>query len=181
MNRSDLAIEVRALMDAYRLRPRPMSRSHGWAASRGAALGLATAATLVMGTGVGYAFWTSNGTGSGHGAVAPAQQIGFSVLGQSSASLYPGASGDVTVTLTNPYARPLTITGLSGTVSTDKPGCGNDDFTVAANPAGLPASLTANQTVASQSLTAAVSMDSDASNNCQGATVTVAYTIAGTL
>lgn len=138
-------------------------------------------ATLLCG--VATAYWRA-GVDSGlarGGSIANAQPIGFSVAGQSSALLYPGATGDVTVSLTNPYARAISITGLSGVVSTNSPDCAGDNFTVSAHPAGLPASMSASQTLSSVTLTGAVTMKSTAANTCQGVAIDVAYTIAGTL
>jgi hypothetical protein len=130
--------------------------------------------------GVAYASYMASASGHVDGAanVDTAKTIGFAVTGQSG-QLYPGASGNVTVTLTNPYAQLLTLTGLTGSVSTDKVGCTNSDFTVAASPSGLPASLTASQSVAGAVLTNAVTMKTSAADACRGANITVTLSVTG--
>jgi hypothetical protein len=147
---------------------------------------LSIAATLVTALGATalYAYWTSHGSGSGQSATATAAPITFSVTGQSSTSLYPGSTGDVTVKITNPFSQPITITSLTGTVTTSKEssGCpGASNFTVAANPTGLPTTAIGAGLSVTPTLSGAVSMKGDASNSCQAATITVAYSITGKL
>ena len=138
---------------------------------------------VVASTGTAYAYYTValSGHVSGNAGAAATKTIGFSVTGQSSSALYPGASCNVTVTLTNPYAQAITLTGLAGSVSTDKGGCTNSDFTVAASPSGLPSSLTASQTASGVVLANAVTMKNSAADACRGASITVTLSVTGRL
>jgi hypothetical protein len=144
------------------------------------ALGASIASVAI--SGVAYAYYSAGASGHKDAAagVDTAQPITFSVTGQSSALLYPGAAGDVNISLTNPYARTITVTGLTGSVSTSHAGCTNSDFTIAPSPSGLPASLTANQT-ATATLTGAVTMKTGAADACRGAAITATLSVTGRL
>jgi hypothetical protein len=142
-----------------------------------------TALVLTLGIGVGtaFAYWNTLGSGAGTGATGSPLVISFSVTGQSPAPLYPGASGNIAIRITNPYSTSaITVSALSGMVTTSNqtacPGASN--FTVAASPGGLPIALAAAQTL-TPTLTNAVTMSASAANACQGLTVTVTYAVEG--
>src|SRR5215217_5123727 len=69
----------------------------------------------LMASGVAWAAWTANGTGNGYAKATSAQVLTTSDASASTAAqLYPGASGDVKVTINNPNPYPVTVTSISG-------------------------------------------------------------------
>lgn len=146
---------------------------------------MAAAVVLCLASGTALAFWraTVSTTSSNGKVTAPNQHLTLTVTGNaSSTALFPGASGSVAITLANPYARSVNVASLSGTVTTnDEANCpGASNFTVNANPTGLPTSLTASQAATAYTLSGAVTMNTGAANKCQGlTTITVTYTING--
>jgi hypothetical protein len=149
---------------------------------------ITTLVVLLASIGTASALWAAHvSTTPSNGTVndETVKTITFSVTGHSATALYPGTSGGVTVSITNPYsADPITITGLSGTVSPSASGCtGAANFTVNSTPGGLafPATLTAGQTITA-TLTGAVTMNLGAANACQSPnTITVTYSVTGKL
>lgn len=144
-------------------------------------VGAAVAVLLLLG-GVAYAFYTAAvSPGSGQATTeATTKSIGFIVAGTPTAALFPGDMTDVTVTITNPYAdRGLKVTGFAGTVSTNKTGCTASDFTVS-TPSALPLTLTPAQTRSNLVLANVLKLNDNAGNACQGATITVTYSVTGT-
>jgi len=74
-----------------------------------------SALSVVVAAGVTFGSWSVSGTGNGYAkAVTPSNLT----LGDASAStvaqLYPGGTGDVKVSITNPNTFGVTITGITG-------------------------------------------------------------------
>lgn len=139
----------------------------------------------VVGATAAQAYWRSAATGKGSATTDTAKVISFSVPAQTFANLYPGKSDDISVSITNPYSRPIAITGVTGSVTTNATGCTGASFSVAANPTGLPTTMTASKTVTA-TLTNAVTMLPTAAAACQSTSttttaVTVAYSVQGTI
>src|SRR5215210_7271536 len=90
---------------------------------------LVVAGGLVAGllaSGVAWAAWTADGTGNGYAKATSAQVLTTSDASASTvAQLYPGGSGDVKVTINNPNAYAVTVTGITGNgaITADKAGC----------------------------------------------------------
>ena len=73
-----------------------------------AAVVVASAASLV------YAAWTTNGTGSGYAQAGSAQNLStVDVSASTTATLYPGVSGDVLIKISNPNPYPVRVTAVS--------------------------------------------------------------------
>src|SRR5436305_13200919 len=73
-----------------------------------AALAAMTAAGLV------YAAWTSSGSGSAYSKAGTAQTLStVDVSASTSATLYPGVTGDALVKFSNPNPYPVKITTVS--------------------------------------------------------------------
>ena len=128
------------------------------------------AAALVMAAGVAYAAWSVLGAGTGTAASGAPKALGVSAT--VGGTLYPGASADVLVTVSNPNSAPVTVQSLAlaGAV-TASAGCSTPGVTVSMPsstslvvPAGGNASL---------NVTNGVSMTTASSSNCQGATFTI--------
>ena len=107
-----------------------------------------TAALLVVVAGGAYAYFTTNGTGTGTASVGSSSAV--TLHATVTGSLYPGSSSPVTFTVDNPSSgkqRVGTISLLSITPDASHSECstvitgGNPDFTMAA--------VTANQTFGS--------------------------------
>src|SRR6201989_3559460 len=64
---------------------------------------------------IGYAAWTSSGGGTGFAKAASAQNLTTaSITGTTSATLFPGATGDLVVNVTNPNSYPIKVTSVTG-------------------------------------------------------------------
>jgi hypothetical protein len=139
-----------------------------------------TAVAVVAAAGVGYALWTASGTGSGEAKAKSAVALTVSA-GTASAQLYPGASGDVVFSLTNPNPYNVSLTGWSGatvTSTSDTVGCPASNFTINAGSI-TPTTITGSNGTGTVTVTNGITMVSAAPNACQGVTVTVNATLTG--
>ena len=152
--------------------------------------GVAPAVAALVGGAAAYAFWSADG----HGVDSASTQVMADVTLSSAtpeASLYPGGTATVELTITNPNAAAVHIGSLAlddtlGTggfgIDTDHSACDPStlSFTTATNDnAGWTVAGAASGTgQTAASLPAALSMSADATNACQGAVVTV-YLVAG--
>jgi hypothetical protein len=138
------------------------------------------------------AYFTSTGGGSGHATAGTTAQVTISAGVTPTAKLYPGGSGDVTVSIDNPNTIAVHLptleldmsqgggTGFAVDTAHVLTGCtaasaalsyttqtnGGSGFVVAAKVEGTDGSLSAD-------LSNAISMGVSSANACQGATVTV--------
>src|SRR5437764_10666968 len=147
-----------------------------------AALAAITAVGLV------YAAWTSSGSGSAYSKAGTAQTLStVDVSASTSATLYPGVSGDVLVKIDNPNPYAVTVTAVtgSGTIAADAghSGCTTTGVTFT-NQSSLSLSVPAKSGgvdgVLQTTLTGAASMSNASLNACQGATFTIPVTLTGT-
>lgn len=142
--------------------------------------------TLCMAGGLAYAHWTASGSGQADNALAAPALVTLNP-GSARYTLYPGASSDLTLTVSNPNSTEAHITALALDTSQGAGGFGVD-----ANHASCPlTSLTytrqtngttgwtvppktggVNGTLAI-TLANALAMNASAPNTCQGATFTV--------
>jgi hypothetical protein len=123
-----------------------------------------------MAAGVAYAAWSVLGTGTITAASGAPQALGVSAT--VGGTLYPGASADVLVSISNPNSAPVTVQSLAlaGGV-TASAGCGTPGVTVS-----LPASMSLLVPAggnASLNVVNGVSMTTASSSSCQGATFTI--------
>ena len=135
----------------------------------------AVAAVLTLGTGAAaYAYWTTNGAGTG--SAANATSNGSVVLhGTFSDGLTPGASEAVVFTGDNAGSSNLYVGTIHSVVSTSNAACLPADFTVAdfASNTIVPAA-TNGVALGSGSINFAnTALDQDA---CKGATITLTLT-----
>jgi hypothetical protein len=139
---------------------------------------------LVLGAaaavGIGIAAWSVSGTGNGSTKAVTASVLTLADASAfTSADLYPGATGNLKLRVTNPNSFPIRITAVSGngTITSDKgAACDASTGVTFTNQSGLTldvgASATATVTVASS-----VSMSNASDNSCQGAVFTVPVTV----
>ena len=150
-------------------------------------LAVGVIAAMLAAVGLVYAAWTTNGTGSAYAKAGTAAALStIDVSASTTATLYPGVSGDVLIKLDNPNPYAVTVTGISGngTITADAghSGCTTTGVTFT-NQTGLnltvPAKVGATDGTLQTTLTGAASMSNASLNACQGATFTIPVTIAG--
>jgi len=136
---------------------------------------------MVGATGVGFAYWTRSGAGSGSGTTGTTQAVTLTP-GSASNQLFPGGQSAVAVTVTNPNPGSVKV----GSISIDTTQ-GTNGFTVdgAHSTCGVAALSFATQTNGGTgwtipasgssvlSLASSLSMSTNAANACQGASFTV--------
>ena len=143
------------------------------------------ALVALLGAGIAYAAWTTNGAGSGYAKAGTAQSLTtLDASGSVTNTLVPGGSGDFAITIknTNPYAVSVsavttgTPAGSGGTGTCTTTGVTINTATVNATlPWSVPANGTLTKVVAN-----GASMDNTSDTGCQGATFTVPVTLTGT-
>ncbi|HKP89740.1 MAG TPA: hypothetical protein VJT75_07155 [Thermoleophilaceae bacterium] len=138
--------------------------------------------------GLVYAAWTTNGTGDAYAKAGTAAAIStVDVSASTTATLYPGVSGDVLIRLKNPNPYPVTVTAVTGngTITADggHSGCTTTGVTFS-NQTGLTLSVPAKSGGVDgelqTSLNGAASMSNASLNACQGAVFTIPVTLSGT-
>ena len=132
--------------------------------------------------GLVYAAWTTSGSGSGYAKAQSAQQLTtVDVSASTAATLYPGASGDVQIRISNPNSYPVRVTSVTGngaiTADAGHPGCVTTGVTFT-NQTGLTLDVDANDTLAT-TLTGAASMSNASVDGCKGATFTIPVSLTG--
>ena len=147
---------------------------------------LAGSVLALLAGGAAVAYYKSNvaTSGTGSAATAATQAVTLNTTAAVSTGVYPGGPGaDITISVTNPYARAIavnaiaingtiTIAGASGT-------CTTTGLAIAA-PTQLPVSVPASTTL-SVTLTSVVKMGLTADSGCQGATFTIPLQVTGQL
>jgi hypothetical protein len=137
---------------------------------------------------LGYAAWTSSGGGTGFAKAASAQNLTTaSVTGTTSATLFPGATGDLVVNVTNPNSYPIKVTSVTGngTIAADSghSTCGQDaqhpTGVTYTDQTGLSIAVAANSS-SQVTLSGSVKMTNASDNSCQGATFSVPVSMAAT-
>jgi hypothetical protein len=158
------------------------------AASRPRRLGLLAVpsiAALLLCAGA-VAYWSAPGAGSATGTLADQQPLALSA-GTPTALLYPGASADVAVTITNPNTSAVHLSALaldtsqgSGGFAVDAAHSGCElaalNFTTQSNSSAgwtVPARVGSSEGSLSLDLAGALSMSAAAANACQGASFTI--------
>jgi hypothetical protein len=157
-----------------------LSRKWTLIAAAGSLAAMATTALV-------FAAWTTNGAGSGYAKAQSAQGLTtVDVSASTTATLYPGADGDVLIKISNPNSFPVQVTAVNGngTITADSghSTCGSDaghptgvTFT---NQTGQTINVTANSTTQT-TLSNAAHMSNASDNSCQGATFTIPVSLSG--
>lgn len=153
-------------------------------------------ALLVFGTAAFvYAAWTTSGSGSGYAKAGSATSLTtVDVSASTSATLYPGVSGNVLLKVHNPNSYGVQVTSVTGngTITADAghSTCGSDGSHPTgvsfSNQTGLAINVPNSSTDSGDgagnkqvTLTNAVSMSNSSDNSCQGATFTIPVSISG--
>jgi hypothetical protein len=137
--------------------------------------------------GLVYAAWTATGGGSGYARADTAEALTtVDVSATTSATLYPGADGDVSIEISNPNPYPVEVTDVTGdgTITADAghSTCGSD----AGHPTGVTFTDQTGQTISvaandstQTTLTNAAHMSNASDDSCQGATFTIPVSLSG--
>jgi hypothetical protein len=143
-------------------------------------LGVAIVVMLVVAGGA-LAYYTAAGSGSGSATVGTPDVLTITASTPAAGLLYPGGTGEVDLTISNPNAFPVRVNSLvlgGDGIGSDHAGCDTSSLhyeTQTNSGAGwdVPAGDGTTPGTLDVQLTDALSMDSDASNECQGATFTI--------
>ena len=148
---------------------------------------VAASMTLIVMVAVGfvYAAWTTSGSGSGYAKAGTSQALTtVDVSATTTASLYPGQSGNVTLKINNPngYNVRVTAVSLNGqqtdiTADAGHSGCTTTGVTFT-DQTGLTLDVNAGSQ-AEFTLNGAASMSNASLNACQGATFTIPVSLTG--
>ena len=145
--------------------------------------------------GLVYAAWTSSGSGNGYAKATTAQDLTtVNVSASTSATLYPGADGDVLLKIHNPNPYPVQVTSVTGngtfTADAGHSTCGSDG----SHPTGVTYADQTGQTInvpaastdsgdgngnKQVTLSGASHMSNASDNSCQGATFTIPVSLSG--
>jgi len=150
--------------------------------SRKRVIGIAVGVIALTVAGLVYAAWTTSGTGSGYAKAQSAQSLTtIDVSASTAATLYPGASGNVQLRISNPNPYPVRITSASGngpiTADSGHASCTNTGVTFT-DQTGLTLDVPAGGT-ADRTLNGAAQMSNASDNGCQGATFTIPVSLTG--
>lgn len=142
-----------------------------------------SALALFIAAGATFGSWSLSGTGNGYAkAVTPSNLTLNDASASTVAQLYPGGTGDVKVSITNPNAFPVTVTGVSGngTITSDKGAtCDASTGVSYTNQTGLSLSLAAGATQVF-TLTGAAAMSNSTVDACKGAIFTIPVSVTAT-
>jgi hypothetical protein len=129
-----------------------------------------------------YAAWLAGGTGSGYAKAKSAQQLTtVDVSASTSATLYPGADGDVLIKISNPNPYPVRVTGVAGngaiTADSGHSSCSTTGVTYT-NQSGLTIDVAAGSSTQA-TLSNAAHMSNSSDDGCQGAVFTIPVSLTG--
>ncbi len=145
-------------------------------------LGLA-AATAVAAAGVTFGSWTISGSGNAYSKAVAGSNLTLSDASASTvADLYPGATGNVKVRITNPNAFAVTITTITGTgaITSDVgAACDATSGMAFTDQTGLSLALAGGATT-TFTLNGAASTGAGAPTACIGAIFTIPVSVAAT-
>jgi|tagenome__1003787_1003787.scaffolds.fasta_scaffold20989868_2 hypothetical protein len=147
-------------------------------------LGVAVSAlALMIAAGVTFGSWSVSGAGNGYAkAVTPSNLTLNDASASTVAQLYPGGTGDVKVSITNPNAFAVTISGVSGsgTITSDKGAtCDASTGVSYTNQTGLSLALGAGATQVF-TLTGTAAMSNATVDACKGAIFTIPVSVTAT-
>jgi hypothetical protein len=145
-----------------------------------------TAGGIVVGAmlaaGVAFAAWTATGSGSGYAKATTAQALTtVDVSASTPATLYPGATGNVKLSISNPNPYPVTVSSVSGNgaITSEKgAACNASTGVTYSNQTGLSLAVPAAGS-ATFTLAGAVSMSNASDDSCQGAVFTIPVSLSG--
>jgi hypothetical protein len=147
---------------------------------------VAAVAAILVTTGIAFAVWSANGSGSGGAAATVAQGLTITAVTPTgaAATLYPGSPPSaVYFTVSNPNPYTVVITSISwGTpVSFNTTSCPSSNITVDTNApkTGLNIVVPPNPQSAGFSVPGVLDLSHSAPDGCQGVGFGVSMTVSG--
>ena len=138
-----------------------------------------TVGTLFLGVAlagsVALAAWTATGNGNGYAQATTGANV-TTVAATTTATLYPGATGNAYIKIANSNPYPVTVTALAanGAVTSDKGAACDGSTGVTYTPPVAPSLVVPAGSVGTQfTLTGAVAMNNTSDTTCQGAIFTI--------
>lgn len=147
---------------------------------------VALAGTIIAaGAGTAYAYWGTNGTGSGSATAATMQAVSVDALvaGDSpKTALVPGGTADVVLRLTNPNPYSVQVYSVTASGAATADSAHSDCTTTGVRFTGTAAPLSPATYVAANSsilltLPGTAAMDTTSLAACQGATFSIPVTV----
>lgn len=135
---------------------------------------VAVSAVVALGAGSAYAFWTTDGSGSGSAAVGTSETLAIS--GDIADDLLLDIEESFTITATNNATFAQTLTALTFDFTPSNPGCLKTWFT-ATQPTVTPVDIAGNGGTAT--FTASLELNNVANVNqddCKNNTIALSYT-----
>ena len=158
----------------------PQARRGRRAKRRWSFLALLVLGAIVAGAAVGA--WNVTGSGSGYAKAGAATGLTLNdASGATVADLYPGVTGSVKLSVTNPNSFPVRVTSVTGTgaITSDKgAACNASTGVTFTNQTGLTLDLAAGATSVF-TLAGAAAMSNSSDNSCQGAIFTIPVSVSG--
>ncbi len=143
--------------------------------------GVALLALAVVG--LAYAAWTTSGSGSGTAKAKNAQALTtVDVSATTTATLYPGATGDVLLKTSNPNDYPVRVTDVKGNgaiTATGGSGTCTTTGVTFTDQTGKSIDIPAKGSTEA-TMTGAAAMSNLSEDGCQGATFTIPVSLSGT-
>ena len=131
---------------------------------------------------IAFAAWTATGAGSGYAKASSAQALTtVDVSASTTATLYPGATGDVLLRISNPNPYAVTVTDVAGSGAIDSDttaACDASTGVTFTDQTGLTLNVPASG-AATFTLSGSVAMANSSHTSCQGAVVTIPVTLSG--
>jgi len=131
---------------------------------------------------IAFAAWTATGAGSGYAKATNAQALTtVDVSASTTATLYPGATGDVLLRISNPNPYPVTVTDVTGSGAIDSDttaACDASTGVTFTNQTGLSLNVPASG-AATFTLSGSVAMANSSHTSCQGAVFTIPVSLSG--
>lgn len=138
----------------------------------------ATAAAVLVGGGAAFAYWTSNGSGTGTATTGTTTAVTITQVAPAITGLYPdGPAQDVNIEITNPDASDVLIGAITTAVSsTSNPACTAADFDVVSLYAG--GTIPGGDTVSAPAAATIQMIDRPTvdQDDCKGVTVNLSFT-----
>ncbi|HEX8345063.1 MAG TPA: hypothetical protein VF657_10000 [Actinoplanes sp.] len=148
-------------------------------------LAVAAVAGVAVNAGVAWAYWTITGSGTGTAVAGTAIELTLSGRSDAERPLFPGATSDLTVTVTNDNDFPIRITsvtaGAGRTVADDRHaagGCRNTGVVVSKHVHPVSWDVAENNTGVF-TVPDGIRMTNDSDTACQGAVFTIPLTATG--
>jgi hypothetical protein len=134
-----------------------------------------------LASGIAFAAWTADGTGSGYAQAKTAQAVSTAdATADTAAGLYPGGTSDLKVRVTNPNDYAVTVTAINngtGSILSGDATCDASNGVTFTNTSGLTSVVPAHSLGTLITLTGKVAMSNASVTACSGKTFTVPVSI----